>query len=214
MQQDFRRLTCAYGSAQHIPALLTQAARYPEGNAETEPYFSLWSSLWHQGDIYPASIAAVPLLIAIAEQAPERKIADAYHLALSIAVTKDSKYPEAFSDVADDAYPVALGSIKPIALRLLEAPVEPIWRRIAQAGIAYAIGDLQFARWVLEAEWDLTCPHCERLMWLDGTEGACSALAVWDAARRPEEPFAGPRPCTPRPHERGQRPMNHDDPSG
>lgn len=60
-------LTHAYGSADDIPALLLRAAEAPEqGAADSEPFFTLWSSLCHQGDVYTASYAAVPHLVQIA----------------------------------------------------------------------------------------------------------------------------------------------------
>jgi hypothetical protein len=59
----------AYGSAGDIPDLLRQlptaAVRSPDG--EREPWFTLWSALCHQGDVYPASFAAFPHIIAAAQ---------------------------------------------------------------------------------------------------------------------------------------------------
>ena len=61
-------LTHAYGNAADIPELLELARRAPAGGSYTdEPWYSLWSSLCHQGDVYTASYAAVPELVAIAQ---------------------------------------------------------------------------------------------------------------------------------------------------
>jgi hypothetical protein len=60
----------AYGAADNIPALLQQLETYPSNEGNNEPWFSLWSSLYHQGDIYPASFAAVPHVIDILEADP------------------------------------------------------------------------------------------------------------------------------------------------
>ncbi len=64
---DWAALRHAFGSAADIPALLTRArsAAAPEGYRD-EPWFSLWSSLYHQDDIYSASYAALPELVEIA----------------------------------------------------------------------------------------------------------------------------------------------------
>jgi len=58
-------LTHAYGPAADIPALLRQLRTFPTATGyRAEPYFSLWSALCHQGDVYSASYAAVPHLVA------------------------------------------------------------------------------------------------------------------------------------------------------
>lgn len=61
-------LTHAYGSASDIPELLRQLAEAtgPKDSYEAEPWYTLWSSLCHQGDVYEASYAAVPHIVNIA----------------------------------------------------------------------------------------------------------------------------------------------------
>jgi hypothetical protein len=56
-------LTHAYGSAADIPALLGQLDALPSSEGDKEPWFSLWSALAHQGDVYSASFAAVPHVV-------------------------------------------------------------------------------------------------------------------------------------------------------
>jgi hypothetical protein len=53
----------AYGVASDTPALLRQLQSLPDSSGESEPWFSLWSSLAHQGDVYSASFAAVPHVV-------------------------------------------------------------------------------------------------------------------------------------------------------
>ena len=65
---NWAEFTHAYGSAANVPTLLDLARRAPAGGPYTdEPWFSLWSALCHQGDVYTASYAAVPELVAIAQ---------------------------------------------------------------------------------------------------------------------------------------------------
>jgi len=57
----------AYGPATEVPLLLKTARVAPASKTYSdEPWFSLWSTLCHQGDVYSASYAAVPELIDIA----------------------------------------------------------------------------------------------------------------------------------------------------
>lgn len=59
----------AYGDASDIPALLRQLPTTEQKSLDdyrAEPWFSLWSALCHQGNIYPATYAAVPHIVDIA----------------------------------------------------------------------------------------------------------------------------------------------------
>lgn len=62
----------AYGAARDIPALLRQLADIPSSENDNEPWFSLWSALAHQGDVYSASFAAVPHVIEALASGPLR----------------------------------------------------------------------------------------------------------------------------------------------
>src|ERR1700727_3643340 len=57
------KLHHAYGSASDIPVLLKQLKHHLKSGGNAEPWFSLWSALAHQGDVYSASFAAVPHVI-------------------------------------------------------------------------------------------------------------------------------------------------------
>lgn len=60
-------LSHAYGSAQDIPALIEALAKDagPKTSYDSEPWFSIWSSLCHQSDVFDASYAAVPHIVEI-----------------------------------------------------------------------------------------------------------------------------------------------------
>lgn len=70
-------LSDAYGSAAKIPELLRQLSAFPGDDGNSEPWFSLWSALAHQGGVYSASFAAVPHVIAAIAGSPER-VTDVY----------------------------------------------------------------------------------------------------------------------------------------
>lgn len=62
----------AYGNAEDIPDLLRQLKALPTSEDDKEPWFTIWSSLAHQGDVYSASFAAVPHVIRALKQAPAK----------------------------------------------------------------------------------------------------------------------------------------------
>ena len=60
----------AYGPAADIPKMLQQLRDLPTAAGDAEPWHSLWSALAHQGDVYSASFAAVPHVVAALESSP------------------------------------------------------------------------------------------------------------------------------------------------
>lgn len=67
----WRELGHAYGDAADVPALLQAltSSTGPRLGYQDEPWFSLWSRLCHQGDVYSASYAAIPHIVHIASVA-------------------------------------------------------------------------------------------------------------------------------------------------
>ena len=79
----------AYGIAEDIPGLLEQLAFFPEESSfEKGPWFTLWSNLYHQGDIFTASIAAVPEIVSILSGNPVKATASFFSLPASIEVAR------------------------------------------------------------------------------------------------------------------------------
>lgn len=70
---NWRKLEHAYGVASDIPSLLEDLKSYPQCEGyDEEPFYTLWSSLCHQGDIYSASYYAVPMIVRLIENAPDK----------------------------------------------------------------------------------------------------------------------------------------------
>jgi hypothetical protein len=64
------QLRHAYGSATDIPALLGALQALPSSANGAEPRVSLWNALAHQGDVYDASLVAVPHVTQALSRAP------------------------------------------------------------------------------------------------------------------------------------------------
>src|SRR6202051_1608870 len=85
-------LAHAYGPASDIPVFLrkmTHAWR-PKHDYRDEPWFTLWSSLCHQGDVYTASYAALPQIVQIALETPGPIDFDFFMLPACIEVARFS----------------------------------------------------------------------------------------------------------------------------
>ena len=62
----------AHGCAADVPGLLRRLESSSTSLGRNEPWFTLWSSLAHQGDVYTASFAAVPHVIRVLANAPAK----------------------------------------------------------------------------------------------------------------------------------------------
>jgi hypothetical protein len=84
---NWAELRDAYGSAEHVPALLAAAER--SGDDLGPAWNDAWSHLCHQGSVYSASYAAIPLLTDMCSRLPARGYMPGLHLAASIFSSTD-----------------------------------------------------------------------------------------------------------------------------
>lgn len=109
----WQTLSHAYGSAADIPELLRQlsAATGPKIGYDSEPWFTLWSSLCHQGDVYDASYAALPHIVEIACNAKEAIDFSFLQLPAAIEIARNSgSGPPVPNDLAN-AYGAAVSRL-------------------------------------------------------------------------------------------------------
>jgi hypothetical protein len=87
----WKELQHAYGAAADVPDMLRALASStgPKGGQD-EPWFSLWSSLCHQGDVYTASYAAVHHIVQIASEAKSPVDFSFFQLPAAIEVARRS----------------------------------------------------------------------------------------------------------------------------
>jgi hypothetical protein len=147
---SWKNLEHAYGSAENIPALLAQLASFPaEASHEQEPWFSLWSSLCHQGDIYSASFAAVPEIIKHLASAPQRATFSFFALPASIEIARAKDDPAIPAELSA-AYFESIRALAPLAASLAHSGSSPLVCRAATAAFAAAVGQHGYAELVLE----------------------------------------------------------------
>ena len=86
---NWENLNHAYGSAGDMPSLLAKLSSFPEETSyEDQPWHSLWSALYHQGDIYSASFAATPEIIKHLASNPQQATFSFFALPASIEVAR------------------------------------------------------------------------------------------------------------------------------
>lgn len=90
----------AYGGASDIPALLSQLNTLPESSGEAEPWFSLWSALAHQGDVFDASFAAVPHVVSAAAINPAQAASVYFQFPAWVEICRKKQGMEVPSELA------------------------------------------------------------------------------------------------------------------
>jgi hypothetical protein len=91
----------AYGSAASIPGLLQQLHAFPADNPNDEPWFTIWSALAHQGDIYSASFAAVPHVVDVLAKDPKRATPSFFHFPAWVEICRQKAGADVPSELSD-----------------------------------------------------------------------------------------------------------------
>jgi hypothetical protein len=147
---DWKKLNHAFGSAENIPALLAKISLFPdETSYEQEPWFSLWSSLYHQGDIYNASFAAVPEIVKHLTNDPQQATFSFFALPASIEIAR-AKSNLAIPSELSSAYFEAIRALASLATKLAYSESKPLISRATTAAFAVSVGQHAYAELVLE----------------------------------------------------------------
>ncbi|AEU35624.1 hypothetical protein [Granulicella mallensis] len=147
--QAWSNLDHAYGEASDIPDLLRQLEEFPPSGPKNEPWFSLWSALAHQGDVYSASFAAVPHITRVIATAPERTTYDFFLLPTWIEICRYRK-GITVPDTLSAAYTQAIETLPSLVCAVTFRPWSEDFRLSALAAIAVSKGSADLAETILE----------------------------------------------------------------
>jgi hypothetical protein len=156
-------LETAYGDAAGVPSLLARLASLPAAAGDAEPWFSLWSALAHQGEVYSASFAAVPHVVAAMAIDPTRASADYLHFPAWVEICRRRNGAALPADLAP-AYTEALARLPGLVAAAAARPWDEDFTACALAALAAAKGHDAIARAALELSDDTAQ---EFLAWLD-----------------------------------------------
>jgi hypothetical protein len=142
-------LAHAYGSAGDIPALLEQLRALPSSSGQSEPWFSLWGALAHQGDVYSASFAAVPHVVAALATAPAEADESYFQFPAWVEICRAKQAAAVPADLAT-AYSEALALLPGLVAQASAREWSAGFAACAMSAIAAAKGQHVLAEAVLE----------------------------------------------------------------
>lgn len=168
----WRELRHAYGSAADIPALLRQLPGAPvrSSDSEGEPWFTLWSALCHQSDIYPASFAAVPHIVAAAHHREPADRIEYLFLAGTIESMRHKASSPSLPAELEPAYAAALQAAVPLTLEALRVEPDRSWFQGLLAALSAFRGFPELGAAISDLGRELDCPSCEATFVVPGYE--------------------------------------------
>ena len=154
-------LTHAYGNAADIPNLLRQLQTAPpQDNYRSEPWYSLWSALCHQGDVYTATYAAMPHIVAMASKKNRRERFDCLiFIGYAEACRHHKGAPPIPPDLATD-YIAAIDAAPGIFLACLNESWDQEETRALLGGLAATKGLPELGEVIIGLDSTLTCLEC------------------------------------------------------
>lgn len=179
---EWRQLRDIYGSASDIPQLLEAAAASTDWNAPC--WRELWSRLYHQGSVAPASYAALPRLAEIAGARPDVAMDPALILFTAIIAARARQ-----SEITDTRgrYAGAIAALVPVAEHKLDLVDDRADTIYALQTVA-AVEDLSVWQRQLHGlandEVELECPACGDHIYLVVAGDAIVATADPDDTRQ------------------------------
>jgi hypothetical protein len=145
----WNELQHAYGIASDTPELLRQLQSLPDALGESEPWFTLWSSLAHQRDVYSASFAAVPHVVRALASAPASASFVYFHFPAWVEICRKNNSTPIPSDL-EEAYFSALSELPGLVAAASARPWDADFLACALSAIAAAKGSSKVAEAVME----------------------------------------------------------------
>lgn len=149
----------AYGSAEDIPRLLAHLDRADE-RERRELWFGLWSTLCRDGEVYSASYAAVPHLVAFAGRQHAAGGAEALHLLGAIEVGRLSEGAPSLPEDLSTGYRGAIDAVPGLIAGWIDERWEPDTVQVLAAVLAIAKGHPRFGAAALLLDAVVGCPVC------------------------------------------------------
>lgn len=158
----WNQLTHAYGSAADVPPWLEQLKQLPSSAGNAEPWFSIWSALAHQGDVFVSSYAAVPHVVEALAIAPEKADSSYIHFPAWVEICRAKGGPPIPAEL-ESSYFAALRRLPSLVAAAASRNLEPEFVGCCMAALAAAQGQPAMAEAALELNPELAEQYLEWL---------------------------------------------------
>jgi hypothetical protein len=125
-----------------------------------EPWYSLWSALCHQGDVYTATYAAIPHIIAIAELDSGPRRLDLLSLAVACEAFRHKNGAPNIPPDLEFEYRISLERLRDLVLEPLQNYLTVDQLRVLLAGIALSRGYARLGSVILSLDESFQCLNC------------------------------------------------------
>jgi len=139
-----------HGDGGDIPGLLRQLDSTHGDGVDDEPWFTLWSALAHQGDVYSASFAAAPHVIYAISRRGAKVTANFFQLPAWIEICRVRNATQIPEDLAGP-YFAALDRLPHLAAEAAVAPWDRSLLSCVLAAVAASKGDTEMAEGILDS---------------------------------------------------------------
>jgi hypothetical protein len=138
--QRWSQLDDAYHTATKIPALIDAlyVRQEPVESSEDEPWFSLWSALCHQDDVYTASYATVPHLVGVALRSNWPLDCGFLHLPTAIEIARNKGNGPPIPEFLEVPYRLAISNLRQCVHRFANQSMDRDFVQISSAALAVA----------------------------------------------------------------------------
>jgi hypothetical protein len=158
-------LTHAYGEASDIPALLRSLKTAPPpAGFQSEPWFSLWSALCHQQDVYTASYAAIPHVVADAADRERGERLKHLNFIASVEAFRHKKNAPGMPADLEADYADAIGRAAALILDCLESDWSESDYKVLLGALAVVRGQYKLGSAIFELEEEIECDECGALL--------------------------------------------------
>ena len=144
-------LTHAHGSACDVPPRLRQLSEFPATEGlDRELYASLWRDLLNQRHVYTASYAALPHMVEMMGDAPDRANWCVLELVTRIEIARAKGKGPAMDDVQAALYYSAMDRLPEVIAAIAQKKWDEHLARTAAAALAASRGQHMLAEAILE----------------------------------------------------------------
>jgi len=145
-------LSHAYGFAGNLEPLLRSLYDFPpESRPAVAPWHTLWSSLCHQGDVYSASFAAVPVILDALGTRPKSATLSYFQLPVCIELARVAHHFEIPVDL-EKSYFASIAKLPSLVAEASISAWDADMTVVASAAIAVAKGHWNIAELLINIE--------------------------------------------------------------